>query len=405
MSTTLKSLEQQLLAGFPWGDDVPSMLRRAEALLSCRAPEAAQTVLNQVVPGQGPEQEAWLRLRWRAAHDAGDHHQALEELQRLGGGRLEGLGDVTLTATGTAQPRQALSQAVDHLIAVGAQTKAAALLHKAAATRPIPGEDLLRTAEILPPANSQRMALLEMALVNAAAAGHWQLAMQTLALQLADALEQGDHHQAHLSAQQLGILGVEAGDRHHERMGLQAELALTSHQPRHTYRLLSRQLELEGHFGRDLDGLLQHLAQAEAAEGMPVRRMHLDAAERLAVRIGHSFHRRQVQQQLGEASVDVAAPLYDFWRQHLESQEATGEVSVDGAWDAAIAQARRDNLPGVELELIRARLHRSIAVSSAPGRWKRWQALVQQLTGPITSRSEADLLLHNTTKPDHQRQP
>ena len=84
MRTTLQSLEQQLLQGFPWGDDVPAMLRRAEALLSCRAPAAAQTVLGQVVPGPAREREAWLRLRWRAAHDAGDHHQALEELQRSG---------------------------------------------------------------------------------------------------------------------------------------------------------------------------------------------------------------------------------------------------------------------------------------------------------------------------------
>ena len=406
MRTTLQSLEQQQLQGFPWGDDVPAMLRRAEALLSCRAPAAAQTVLGQVVPGPGREREAWLRLRWRAAHDAGNHHQALEELQRLGGGRLEGLGDMMLTATGSAQPRQALSHAVEHLVAVGAETRAAELLRKAATTRPIPGEDLLQAAEMLPTADAQRMALLEVALANAVAEGHWQLAMQTLALRLADALEQGDHDKARSSAEQLGILSVEAGDRHHERMGLQAELALASHQPRHTYGLLSRQLELEGRVGRDLDELLLHLAQAEATEGMHGRGVHPDAAEKLAVRIGHPFRRGQVQPPSGEAGGNVATPLRDFWHQHLASREATGEVSTDGTWAAAVAQARQHNLPGIELELIRARLRSRIAASVAPGRWERWQVLVQRLAVPVTSRSiAADLLQHNTTMPDHRRQP
>ena len=408
MRTTLQSLEQQQLQGFPWGDDVPAMLRRAEALLSCRAPAAAQTVLGQVVPGPGREREAWLRLRWRAAHDAGDHHQALEELQRLGGGRLEGLGDVMLTATGSAQPRQALSHAVEHLVAVGAKTRAAALLRKAAATRPIPGEDLLQVAEMLPTADAQRMALLEVALANAVAEGHWQLAMQTLALRLADALEQGDQAKARSSAEQLGVLSVEAGDRRHERMGLQAELALASRQPRHTYRLLSRQLELEGRVGRDLDKLLLHLAQAEAAEGegMHGRGVHPDAAEELAVRIGHPFRREQVQPPPGEAGGNVAAPLRDFWHQHLASREATGEVLTDDAWAAAIAQARQQNLPGIELELIRALLHGRIAASIAPGRRERWQVLVQRLAAPVISHSiAADLLQHNTTMPDQRRQP
>ena len=103
---------------------------------------------------------------------------------------------------------------------------------------------------------------------------------------------------------------------------------------------------------------------------------------------------------------NVAAPLRDFWHQHLASREATGEVLTDGVWAAAVAQARQHNLPGIELELIRAWLHGRIAASIAPGRWERWQVLVQRLAVPVTSRSiAADLLQHHTTMPDHRRQP
>ena len=408
--TRLESLEQQLLAGFPWGDDVPAMLRRADALLSCRAPTAALTVLDQVIPVRGPARDEWLRMRWRAAHDAGDHHKALAELQRLGRGRLDGLTGMMLTATGHPQRRRALSQAVDHLVAVGAQTKAAALLRQTAAASPTPAKDLLRAAEMLTADDPQRMAALEEALTSAAAAGHWHLALQTLALQLADALEQGDHDTARISAQRLGALSVEAGDRHHERLALQGELALASHQPQRTYQLLRRQQELENHIGRDLDALLQRLDQAAATAGYPPahsqHRLHLEAAERLAVRIRHPFRRRQIQEQLGAASMDAPTPLHDTWQQHLERQDAKTDDALAAAdRDAAIAQAYRDNLPGVELELIRMRLHTLTAASVATGRWDRWQELGQLLVAPVANRHAADLWQNNATRPEHHWSP
>ncbi|MFM8937350.1 MAG: hypothetical protein ACKOE9_10395 [Vulcanococcus sp.] len=184
-TTRLRLLQTRLVAIAPAPQPLGVVLVNANALLSCRAPDAALSVLNRTSPAWGKGRDQWLVLRWRAAY-AGLHHAlAADNLAQLAAGRLDSLEAVALPLQvrddGSLVTRAALDMYAEHLIALDRRQEAAAAL---LAGR-MPGEvaaDRLRQAvgllETLP--LEQRDQLLERALDQAASAQSWGLAIALL---------------------------------------------------------------------------------------------------------------------------------------------------------------------------------------------------------------------------------
>lgn len=184
-TTRQRLLQARLLAIAPAPQPLGVVLMNANALLTCRAPDAALSVLNRTSPAPGGGRQSWLLMRWRAAN-AGLHHQlAAESLAQLAAGRPETLEAVALPLQvrddGSLVTRPALDMYAEHLVALGRRQEAAGVL----LTGRMPGEpaaERLRQAvallEELP--YEQREPLLEQALDQAAAAQAWGLAIALL---------------------------------------------------------------------------------------------------------------------------------------------------------------------------------------------------------------------------------
>lgn len=183
--TRLRLLRQRLLTIAPVPQPLPVVLVNANALLSCRAPEAALSVLNRFSPGPGPDRQAWLVQRWRAAQAGLQHALAAETLEWLAEGRLSSLEliplPLRLREDGTLVTRPALDVYAEHLQVLGRNEEAAAALlagrmpGQPAAARLQRAVALLQTLPL-----EQRDALLERALDQAAAAQAWGLALELL---------------------------------------------------------------------------------------------------------------------------------------------------------------------------------------------------------------------------------
>ncbi|MFM8543581.1 MAG: hypothetical protein ACKOAP_01075 [Vulcanococcus sp.] len=183
--TRLRLLQERLLAIAPAPQPLPVVLVNANALLSCKAPDAALTVLNRFSPKPGPERDQWLIQRWWAAQ-AGLHHRlAAESLELLAAGRLASLETIALPLQvredGSLATRPALDVYADHLEVLGRREEAAAALLAAQMPGKPAAERLQRVVALfegLPLA--ERDALLERALDQAAAAQAWGLALALL---------------------------------------------------------------------------------------------------------------------------------------------------------------------------------------------------------------------------------
>ena len=181
----LALLRTRLLAIAPAPQPLAVVLVNANALLSCKAPDAALAVLNRYGPAVGPEREQWLVQRWRAAQ-AGLHHAlAAETLELLAQGdlaRLETLAlPLKLRDDGTIATRPALDVYADHLIVLGRrQEAAAALLAGRMPGQPAAERLQLAVALLQELPLAERDALLERALDQAAAAEAWGLAVALL---------------------------------------------------------------------------------------------------------------------------------------------------------------------------------------------------------------------------------
>ena len=68
-----------------------------EALIACKAPDAALQVLARISPDEGPERQRWLLLQWRAASAGLDQRRAALALQRFAQGSAERLNNQQLT--------------------------------------------------------------------------------------------------------------------------------------------------------------------------------------------------------------------------------------------------------------------------------------------------------------------
>ena len=181
----LQLLQARLLGVAPAPQPLPVVLVNANALLSCRAPDAALAVLNRFSPRPGPERDQWLVLRWRAAQ-AGLHHRlAAETLELLAAGRVASLETIALPLQvrddGSLATRPALDVYADHLEVLGRNEDAAAALLAGQMPGQQAAERLQRAVALLGDLPfEQRDALLERALDQAAAGQAWGLALALL---------------------------------------------------------------------------------------------------------------------------------------------------------------------------------------------------------------------------------
>ncbi|KAF0654440.1 hypothetical protein L107_03803 [Cyanobium sp. Copco_Reservoir_LC18] len=186
----LRQLQQRLLTLHPAPQPLEVVLANADVLLSCRAPSEAMDVLNRFGPAAGAERVQWLQLQWRAAAAGLDHRRAalaLERLRKESGTSLEAI-DLPLQRRedGTVISRPALELLALHLESRGFPRVGGELLVRARQGGLAGALRLQQAVGLLAelPA-SQREALLEEALEQAAAAGAWGLVAELLDTQAA----------------------------------------------------------------------------------------------------------------------------------------------------------------------------------------------------------------------------
>jgi hypothetical protein len=184
-TTRLRLLQARLLDVAPAPQPLGVVLVNANALLSCRAPDAALSVLNRYSPAPGTVRDQWLVLRWRAAN-AGLHHElAAQTLAQLARGRVDTLEAVALPLQvrddGSLVTRPALDVYAEHLIALGRRQEAAGVLLAGQMPGQVAAERLRQAVALLEALPfEQRDPLLERALDQAAAAQAWGLAIALL---------------------------------------------------------------------------------------------------------------------------------------------------------------------------------------------------------------------------------
>ena len=192
----LQLLQARLLTIAPAPQPFQTVLVNANALLSCRAPDAALIVLNRFSPQPGVERDQWLVQRWRAAQ-AGLHHglavETLEELAKGNPASLETLAlPLKLRNDGSIATRPGLDVYVDHLLVLGRRSDAAAALLAGQMPGKPMAERLKQAVALLNLMPLQeRDQLLERALDQAAAAEAWGLAIELLDQQRALLVAEG----------------------------------------------------------------------------------------------------------------------------------------------------------------------------------------------------------------------
>jgi hypothetical protein len=184
-TTRLQLLAARLLTVAPAPQPLPVVLANAQALLSCRAPDAALTVLDRFSPAPGSARAQWLVLRWRAAQAGLRHRLAAEALEQLAAGRPGSLELVALPfqlrQDGSLATRPALDVYAEHLEVLGRRQEAAAVLLAGSMPGQLAAERLRRAVALLDQLPlEQRDPLLERALDQAAAAQAWGLALALL---------------------------------------------------------------------------------------------------------------------------------------------------------------------------------------------------------------------------------
>lgn len=276
----------RLLTLNPEPDDLATVLDDAAALLQCRAPDAALTVLDRVGPAAGDERRRWLLLQWQAARDARDHRRAALALQRLSQGSVETLQALNLPVTDRPLPvASALDLKAEHLEAEGRSAAAAGLLQTPASAPLATAERLAEATRVLAGAGKgpQALGLLPRTLDQAAAAAAWGLAGQLLSRQRQLELEAGQSAAAAATNQRRERLARRLEDGMGLRASLRSARADGTRQPALAQALLDRQEPLEQRHGDGLDLLLQ-LSDAPEADRSQAR---LTLAARLAATLDH----------------------------------------------------------------------------------------------------------------------
>ena len=178
-------LQERLLTVAPPPQPLAVVLVNANALLSCRAPDAALAVLNRFGPRPGLERDQWLLMRWRAAQAGLHHAMAAEALEQLAKGDLARLDTIPLPLQvrkdGSLETLPALDLYAEHLLVLGRDREAAAALLAGQRSGQVAAERLQLAVSLLKELPwQQRESLLERALDQAAAAQAWGLALALL---------------------------------------------------------------------------------------------------------------------------------------------------------------------------------------------------------------------------------
>lgn len=189
MVQRMREIRDQLMLVAPAPQSFEVVLDNARALMICKAPTSAQTVLSRVGPAQGLQRREWLLLSWEAANAALDHAGASLALRRLVNGDLAALDQevlpVAIDTDGTVQTRSAFDLLVEHEQAMGNSDAAISVLLASRTAGAVGAARLGIAADLLAEKGlNESIPLLESALDQAAADEAWGLALDLLRLQL-----------------------------------------------------------------------------------------------------------------------------------------------------------------------------------------------------------------------------
>ncbi len=189
LNIRLQKLSERLLEIAPAPQPFDVVLKNAQALLECKAPDAAGTVLGRFSPDEGSQRKQWLLLSWRAASAAMDHERASQVLQRLVRGNISELDSqqiiVGYLENGSPVRRSALDLLVEHELALGRSDSAGIVLLAGSKRREVRARRLFLAAQIMKSIDIQkRINLLDLAFEQAYAEQSWDLAKDILTLQL-----------------------------------------------------------------------------------------------------------------------------------------------------------------------------------------------------------------------------
>ena len=289
----LRLLRQRLLQLQAESGSLQVQFANTNALLRCKAPDAALQVLARVIPSPGPERQQWLELQWRAASGGLDHRRAAQALRRLSQNSPSQLNSIALTLAEPSEPGGAptLRSAIDlqamQLEALGDAEEAALLLQQPAATpaatasRRQQAARLLATEAQLPAAAALAAESIDLAASGAA----WGLSAELLNDQRRYELALRQWPDAATTNQRRLRLSRRVRDGMGERAALLSSLADGSDEPGWTQGLIDRRDPLERRRGALLDALL--LLEPEGSEPLPLRLARLDLALEVAIRVGH----------------------------------------------------------------------------------------------------------------------
>ncbi len=185
----MRELRDRLMLVAPSPQPFEVVVANAQALMVCKAPVSAQSVLSRFGPAKGKQRRQWLLLSWQAASAALDHAGASLALRRLADGNLTALDRERLPVAegsdGSVLTRSALDVLVEHERSMGHVDAAISVLLASRVTGAAGAARLGLAADLLADMGlDQSTPLLESALDQAAADEAWGLAIELLRLQL-----------------------------------------------------------------------------------------------------------------------------------------------------------------------------------------------------------------------------
>ena len=267
----------------------------AQALISCKAPDAALQVLARISPDEGPDRQRWLLLQWRAASAGLDQRRAALALKRFAQGSAERLNNQQLTLKEPQSPgelplqRSALDVQAGQLEANGDAIAALELLQTPAVTSLLTAQRNQQAAVLLAAEGQpdQAAALTGASIDLAAAQEAWGLSESLLDDQRRYQLSAADPSGAEQTNQRRLRLSRRLADAMAERSAVLAAIADQTADPALAQELIDRRDPLERRSGALLDVLVGLEASASPSESPADRLARLDLAVAVARRLGH----------------------------------------------------------------------------------------------------------------------
>ncbi len=177
----LHELRERLLLLSKERQSFDSLVSNADALMSCKAPDSAQKVLESVIPASSSQRRELLILLWQAANSALDHESASASLMKLVNGEIQLLDDEQLNigfaSEGVLIRRSALDLLASHENSLGRHYSAAMVLLSGRIDGILGARRLAFVSELLKYLNTDEQSkLLEEALEKLILKGSWRSA-------------------------------------------------------------------------------------------------------------------------------------------------------------------------------------------------------------------------------------